>query len=206
MEHEQYPAQHPELPGQEVPWQSGGYPAGPLAVRQMQAPGMAGRPGTPSSGSQGGFGEPRPPGAISDPCCMGSESAAMLGVLTGFAEEEAADRRQYQALIRQAPSWARQRLRELAADCGNHVRTLESICYLITGQCYHPLPLSGPVLTPRWCQALRERYHASACSALNYARAAVGTADPCLRRILLQLSREAYHQADVLMDLLEQTL
>ena len=181
MEHDQYPVRHPELPRQEVPWQSGEYPAelsvngtlptGPVAVRQMQAPGTMGQSGAPSSGMQG-FGEALSPGAISDPCCMGSEAAAMLGVLTGFAEEEAADRRQYQALIRQAPFWARQRLRELAADCGNHVRTLESICYLITGQCYRPLPLNGPVLTPRWCQALRERYHAAACSALNYARAA----------------------------------
>ena len=50
------------------------------------------------------------PGAAQNPCCMGSAAAEMLEVLTGFIEEELADRRYFLALSRQAPAWARQRL------------------------------------------------------------------------------------------------
>ena len=60
------------------------------------------------------------PGAAQNPCCMGSAAAEMLEVLTGFVEEELGDRRYYLALARQAPVWARQRLRDIAADEGGH--------------------------------------------------------------------------------------
>ena len=56
------------------------------------------------------------PGAAQDPCCMGSAAAEMLEVLTGYIEEEMADRRYFLTMSRQAPSWARQRLRDIAAD------------------------------------------------------------------------------------------
>lgn len=146
------------------------------------------------------------PGAIPDPCCMGSAAAEMLEVLTGFAEEELADRRQMLALARQAPAWARQRLRELAAEEGAHARRLMAVYYLITGECYRPNCSCDPVCMGRWCPALRERYHAAACNGLNYARAAEGTTDPCLTALLNELSADEYRHADILLQLLERAL
>ena len=54
------------------------------------------------------------PGAEPNPCCMGSEARELLAVLEGYIEEELEDRRRYLALSRQAPSWARQTLRDMA--------------------------------------------------------------------------------------------
>ena len=45
---------------------------------------------------------------------MGSAAAEMLSVLEGFIEEELGDQRHLQAMVRQSPSWARQRLRDMA--------------------------------------------------------------------------------------------
>ncbi len=146
------------------------------------------------------------PGAIQDPCCMGSQAADMLGVITGFVEEELVDRAYFRALSRQAPVWARQTLRELSETAAEHAKRLMSAYYLITGQCYRPQGVSGPVYIQGWCQALRERYHTKACDGLNYARAADGTTDICLREMLTELSQESYQQARVLMGMLQKTL
>lgn len=45
-----------------------------------------------------------------------------------------------------------------------------------------------------------------ACNGLNYARAADGTTDPCLSRLLNELSAEEYRHADILMQMLERSL
>ena len=123
-----------------------------------------------------------------------------------FIEEELANQRQMQALSRQCPTWARQQLRELAATDGAHARRLMAVYYLITGECYRPNVSCGRICVGRWCAALRERYHAAACEGLNYARAAEETTDPCLRRLLEELSGEEYRQADVLLAMLERSL
>jgi len=135
------------------------------------------------------------------------------GFLEGWEEdalpldqEEPADQRQFLALSRQAPSWARQRLREMAAAEGEHARRLMAVYYLITGECYRPTVSCGQVRVGRWCPALRERYHAAACNGLNYARAAEGTTDPCLREVLNELSAEEYRQANVLLAMLERAM
>lgn len=146
------------------------------------------------------------PGAAQNPCCMGSAAAEMLEVLTGFIEEELADRRYFLALSRQAPAWARQRLRDIAADQAAHVRQLSAAHYLITGNCYRPSVSTERLRTGRWCAELRERYHAAACAGLNYARSADDTADPCLTRLLNGLSEESYGHAETLMELLERSL
>lgn len=146
------------------------------------------------------------PGAQPDPCCMGTAAADLLGVLTGFTEEELENQRQLQALSRQAPSWARQRLRELAAEEGENARKLMAVYYLITGECYRPRVGNGRIIPGGWCAALRERYHAAACTGMNYARAAESTTDICLTRLLEELSEESYHQADVLLMMLERSM
>ncbi len=146
------------------------------------------------------------PGAAQNPCCMGSAAAEMLEVLTGFIEEELADRRYFLALSRQAPAWARQRLRDIAADEGAHARRLMAAHYLITGTCYRPAIARGGAAVGRWCPALRERYHMEACNGLNYARAADGTTDPCLAKLLNELSADEYRHAEELMSMLERAI
>ena len=146
------------------------------------------------------------PGAEINPCCMGSAAAEMLAVLTGFAEEELAECRQMRALVGQAPGWARRQLQEIAAHQAESARRLMAVYYLITGECYRPNVSCGRICVGRWCPALRERYHARACSGLNYARAADETTDLCLGKLLRALSETAYCQADVLLRMLERSL
>jgi len=147
------------------------------------------------------------PGAQTDPCCMGSAAAEMLEVLSGFIEEELADQSALRALLRCAPVWAVPRLRELAAEEGEHARRLMTVWYLITGQCYHPVsPACCRSGGDRWCEALRERYHDAVCNGLNYLRAADGTTDPCLAKLLRQLSDEEYRHGEVLLRMLERSL
>ena len=137
---------------------------------------------------------------------MGSAAAEMLQVLTGFAEKELEDQRQLQALSRRAPSWARQRLREMAAETGARAKRLLAVHYLITGECYRPSIVYQRIAGSPWCEALRERYHAAACNGLNYARAADGTTDICLIRLLKEMSSGAYRQADALLAMLERSM
>lgn len=146
------------------------------------------------------------PGAEMNPCCMGTAAADMLEVLTGFIEEELADRRQLLALSRQAPGWARQQLRDMANAEGQHARKLMAAYYLITGSSYQPAINCERIYVGRWCPALRERYHAAACSGLNYMRAAEESTDPCLQRLLKGLGADEYRHADRLLCLLEHSM
>ena len=146
------------------------------------------------------------PGAEENPCCMGTAAMEMLQVLTGFAEEELEDQRQLQALSRRAPSWARQRLREMAAESGARAKRLLAVHYLITGECYRPSIVCQRIAGTPWCAALRERYHVAACTGMNYARAADGTTDVCLGRLLEEMSSGAYRQADSLLAMLERSM
>lgn len=146
------------------------------------------------------------PGAIPDPCCMGTAAQEALEVLTGFIEEELGEQRTYQSMMRQAPSWARQRIRDLGAAEGEHARRLMAVYYLITGECYRPAIMANRICTGQWCAALRERYHEAACNGLNYARAADETTDLCLSRLLQELSDEEYRHADVVLNLLQRSL
>jgi len=146
------------------------------------------------------------PGAEPNPCCMGTQAAESLQVLTGFIEEILGDRRTYLAMAQQSPSWARQRLRELAAEKASHARRLLAVHYLITGTCYQAAVSCERIYIGRWCPALRERYHAEACNAFNYARAAEGTTDPCLAKIFTRLSECAYRSADDLLAMLERAM
>ena len=146
------------------------------------------------------------PGAQPNPCCMGTAAEEMLVVLTGFIEESLADRQYFLAIARQGPVWARQRLRDIADDEASHARRLLAAHYLITGQCYRPAVHRSPVCVGQWCAALRERYHLEACSGFNYARAADSTTDPCLIRLLNELSADEYRHADTILRLLERSL
>lgn len=146
------------------------------------------------------------PGADINPCCLGSAATEMLEVLTGYIEEELADQRYYTALLRRAPAWAQPVVQRLAEEEGRHAKRLMAVYYLITGKCYCPAIPCGCIRIEHWCPALRQRYHAEACGALNYARSADETTDICLKRIFTDLSQEEYRHADTISRLLERSL
>lgn len=146
------------------------------------------------------------PGAERDPCCMGTEAAKMLEVISGYIEAALSDRRELLALARQAPSWARRDLRDMAAELQDQARRLMAAHYLITGQCYRPSVGRSRIYVGRWCPALRERYHAAACSGFNYARSAEDAMDPCLTKLFEEQSRQSYAHAETLMGLLQRSL
>ena len=146
------------------------------------------------------------PGAEANPCCMGSEARELLAVLEGYIEEELEDRRRYLALSRQAPSWARQTLRDMAEEENGHARRLMAARYLITGQPYRPNLVCGVFCPGRWAEELRRSYHEEVCGGLNYARTADGTTDVCLVKLLNELSEDEYRHAERLMVLLERSL
>ena len=146
------------------------------------------------------------PGAERDPCCMGTAAQEELEVIEGFIEVELADRRTYLAFARQAPSFARGAMRDLANSSAAAAKRLMAAYYLITGSCYRPAVASGRIPMGSWCPALRERYHVEACNGMNYLRAGEETTDPCLGRLLKALGEESYRQADQLMALLERAL
>lgn len=189
------PAAEPGMAGPAVPAQ----PVTPAVPAQPVTPAMPAQPVIPP---QAGL----LPGADANPCCMGTAAAEMLDVLTGYIEAALSDRRYILALVRQAPSWARQTLRDIAADLQSQARSLAAAHYLITGQCYHPSVSTERIYTGRWCPALRERYHAAACAGLNYARSAGDVVDPCLAKLLEDYSKQSYAHAEKLMELLQRSL
>nr|WP_325295323.1 ferritin-like domain-containing protein [uncultured Oscillibacter sp.] len=146
------------------------------------------------------------PGAEQNPCCMGTEAEEMLEVITGYIEAALSDRRYLLALTRQAPSWARKPLRDMAAELQDQARRLMAAHYLITGRRYRPSVSAERIYAGRWCPALRERYHAAACSGFNYARSAEDTMDPCLTKLFEEMSKQSYAHAETLMGLLQRSL
>lgn len=178
------------------------YPDMLAAPAETPPPPPAPTPGTGLTVAQ----EEQLPGAQADPCCMGSAAQEMLDVLTGFIEMELADRRTFLAMSRQVPVWAARPLREMAADEGAHARRLMAVYYLITGRCYTPAVSTERIYVGRWCPALRERYHVAVCNAMNYTRAAEGTTDPCLTRLLEELAADELRQSEELLAMLERAL
>ena len=145
-------------------------------------------------------------GAQPNPCCMGTEAETDIAVVAGFVEDEQAEKRQLQALARQAPIWARQTLWTLAAQASARSRRLVAAHYLITGETYSPAVCTEKIYVGKWLPALRERYHGAACTAMNYERAADGTPDPCLGDLFRELSADAFACAEVVARVLERAL
>lgn len=139
-------------------------------------------------------------------CCMGATAEKMLETIKGFIENELSDHRYYIAMARQAPAWARQTIRAIAMNKGEHAKILMTAYYLITGCCYQPSVCCDRIYIGPWCPALRERYHMEACGGRSYLRAAESTADPCLSELLRGLSDDEYRHARELMELLEHSL
>lgn len=182
-------------------------PTGPVQQTAQQAASVPAAPETvPVPANPALRQESQLPGAERNPCCMGTEAAEMLNVIAGYIEAALSDRRALLALVRQAPSWARKDLRDIAAELQDQARRLMTAYYLITGGCYRPSVSTERVYAGRWCPALRERYHAAACGGFNYARSAEDAMDPCLTKLFEDLSKQSYAHAETLMGLLQRSL
>lgn len=191
----------PTAPAASAPAQTPAQPSAPASPVLPAAPETPAVPVPADSAS-----ESQLPGANQNPCCMGTAASEMLEVIAAYVEAALSDRRYLLALVRQAPSWARQTLRDIAADLQSQARSLTAAYYLITGQCYRPSVSTERIYVGRWCPALRERYHAAACSGFNYARSSEDTTDPCLTKLFEELSKQSYGHAGELMKLLERQL
>ena len=127
--------------------------------------------------------------------------------LQEMIEGELGNRRACLEAARQAPNpAARRMLQRMAGREEAHARQLMAVYYLACGQCYRPALAAGPGERLPWRQALRQRYHQAVWVARQYDQAARGADDPCLSRLLEDLSREERCQARQLMALLEQNI
>ena len=134
---------------------------------------------------------------------MGSNARESLMVLEGFLEDELAGRRYAMALASGVRQQSMVRLlRRIAAEKLAAAQELCAAYYLITGTRYTPA-----VSVERLCwedlpKALRACYHQEACNGFNYQRAADGTTDICLQKLLIRLGEQAYRRAEEVQALL----
>lgn len=143
------------------------------------------------------------PGAEKDPCCMGTAAQDSLGVLEGFIEEELGGCHCCQSLARKArDANAARLLRRIAGEKRCAARDLCAAYFLITGSQYNPAITIEHRCWENLAQALRSCYHQEACNGFNYQRAADGTADFCLQKLLTRLGEQAYRRAEEVQALL----
>ena len=186
---------------------TGNAPAGGAAASPGGMGGMAGAAGTGSAEGAPDAGLLQLPGAEANPCCMGTEAQTSLDVIRGFAESESADRQFYLHLARRVRSQNAARvLRRIAAEEEGHLKKLQAVYYLITGECL-TLDRRLTVSESRGsCAALRQAYHEEACSGFNYLRAADAAEDMCLQGIFREMGEDEMRHARTLLQLLSQCL
>lgn len=150
---------------------------------------------------------PQLPGASADPCCMGTQAKESLGVLTGYLEEELAERQCCLALSRCVKNpKAAALFRTFAAEKEEAVQQLKAACYLITGTCFSPTVAVNPTRFSCLQEALRFCYHQEVCGGFNYSRSADETTDPCLQKLFSALSAQAYRRGESILLLLGKLL
>ena len=141
------------------------------------------------------------PGAIADPCCMGTQAQQSLGVLQGFVDEECRQRTVYLAQVRRQLRPGRAALlRRMAEQSLQHIQQLMTAYYLITGQCLRPVAQQVNVSDMTWCDLLRASYHEEVCDRFNYMRASEEALDPCVKELFSRLADASQAQAEVLFD------
>lgn len=147
------------------------------------------------------------PGALADPCCMGTAAQRSVEVLRGFVRAELADRLTYLRLSRCAATGeARRAFRAAAQDEEGHARRLLGALYLITGECYRPVIAQEAAACGEYCPLLRRLYHEEACAAFNYRRAGDEAQDECVRALFSALADDEQRHADTLLTLLAQAM
>lgn len=173
-------------------------------IWQRVAPGLTPYPAL-REGSENGMlsQELRLPGAEANPCCLGSAAAESLPVLEGFLEEEQQTLALERMLLRRATSPAAAAVLERLIRGGEGIeRKLSAVSFLIDGCWGRTGQLMPQPRLRRFAEGLRTAYHLEVCGAMNYERAAEGTADVCLSRILKELSQEKYARADRVLKLI----
>ena len=172
-------------------------------IWQRVSPGMVPYPALRNDGSAAA--ELRLPGAEANPCCLGSVAGESLGVLEGFLEEEQQVLTLERTLLRRAPNpMATVLLERLVKGAEEIQRRLAAVIFLVGGY-WGEKPQALPRTRLRgFAEGLRTAYHLEVCGAQNYERAAEGTTDACLSRILRDLSQEKYARADRVLKLLSE--
>lgn len=134
---------------------------------------------------------------------MGTAARESLEVLEGFIQEELADCRCCQSLSCKVKNAnAAKLLRRIAAEKRCAARDLCAAYFLITGTQYAPAITIERKCWENLAQALRSCYHQEACNGFNYQRAADGTTDICLQKLLIRLGEQAYRRAEEVQALL----
>lgn len=134
---------------------------------------------------------------------MGTTARESLEVLEGFIQEELAGCHCCQSLackVRNAG--AAKLLRQIAAEKRCSARELCAAYFLITGKQYTPAITIEHRCWENLAQSLRSCYHQEACNGFNYQRAADGTTDLCLQKLLTRLGEQSYRRAEEVQRLL----
>lgn len=172
-------------------------------IWQRVSPGMTPYPTLRNDASMSA--ELRLPGAELNPCCLGSVAEESIPVLEGFLEEEQQVLSLERMLLRRSPSSAATAVLERLVKGAEDIRRrISAVIFLVEGYWVEKTRPMHTVHLRGFLEGLRTAYHLEICGAQNYERAAEGTTDACLSRILQQLSQEKYARADRILKLLSQ--
>lgn len=140
----------------------------------------------------------------SDVVCLGRGSEQYADLLREMIDGETEDFRTYQALARRAGGAGARLLGAMAADERRHAKRLGTAYFLITGERYQSPNQNGSRPPMDLMNGLREQFIQEQRGSSAYQGAAQETADPCLRQLYQELSREEAAHARMIRSLLEQ--
>ena len=130
-----------------------------------------------------------------------------LGRLREFLRRAIGDGSLYRDLACCAPTLRDRRcLCALAERETAHVRSLQAMHFLLTGECWRLTVVLPCRMKRRWCDALRERYHEESFDAARYRQAAAETEDQGLKRLYQDLAREKTDAALCLRRMVERSI
>ena len=139
-----------------------------------------------------------------DVACLGRGSEQYAALLREMIDGETEDMRTYQALARRAGGAGARMLGTMAADERRHAKRLATAYFLITGERYQSPNQNGSRPPMELMTGLREQFIQEQRGSSAYQGAAQETADPCLRQMYQELSREEAAHARMIRNLLEQ--
>ena len=139
-----------------------------------------------------------------DVTCLGRGSEQYATLLREMIDGETEDMRTYQTLARRAGGAGTRMLGTMAADERRHAKRLSTAYFLITGERYQSPNHNGTRPPMDLMTGLREQFIQEQRGASAYQGAAQETADPCLRQLYQDLSREEAAHARMIRNLLEQ--
>ena len=172
-------------------------------IWQRVSPGLIPYPDLRTEGASST--ELRLPGAEANPCCLGSVAEESIPVLEGFLEEEQQALALERSLLRCAPTSMAATVLERLVKGGEDIRRrLSAVIFLVEGYWVEKEQMLPRPRLRGFEEGLRTAYHLEICGAQNYERAAEGTTDACLSRILRQFAQEKYTRADRILKLLSQ--